>query len=201
MLDSILLARAAWSVGDAATLVLELNLQRHPVDAVDAISLSRWQLLLPLLKQYGGDAPALRVATRADARLAAMFEFAVTLPSWLYDDEHLPELISVFNSGSAAEWRPTTHGAELDVSLLDDGAQVRVLTFIVRLGFGLAEGRSVAALRLAQFLVRDIHLSRCATARLLASWNDSNLPQLRDHELKDILADACTPHSLIGVST
>ncbi len=195
MLDSILLARAAWSADDARAIAAALNLARKPTDRGDALSLSRWESLLPLVRQHGGDAVALRHASRGEPSLSAMVEFATCLPSWLYDEEDLTELLTAFNSGRAVRWRPQLSSApalEGRVTSLDDGSAQRVLAFADHLGYGLSEGSAYAAQQFARYLVHDIRLTVDCVAHLLERWNDHNHPPLRAQQLREIIADAHT---------
>jgi hypothetical protein len=195
MLDSILLARAAWSADDARAIAASLNVARKPTARGDALSLSRWESLIPLIRQHGGDALALRQAARGEPSLSAMVEFATCLPSWLYDEEDLGALLVAFNSGRGAQWRPQLSAApvtEERVSSLDDGSAQRVLAFADRLGYGLSEGRAYAAQRFARYLLHDIRLTVDCVAHLLERWNDHNHPPLRAQQLREIIADAHT---------
>lgn len=106
MLDSLLIAHAAWDESTGRLILSRLDLGRRPHDPADAAAIARLRQLNPFLQASAGD--VLRLLR--DARTAGLDEpirYALTLPSWLLElFGPASDLIEVFNSGGGTGWRP-----------------------------------------------------------------------------------------------
>ena len=60
----------------------------------------------------------------------------------------------------------------------DERRERRILAYVRRLGFGLADGRKRAAFQLAAFLLHDVTLSQAATFAYATRWDEYNVPPL-----------------------
>jgi hypothetical protein len=73
---------------------------------------------------------------------------------------------------------------------VDELTAKRVLRYFDKVGYGLADGRKLAAFGAACFLVHDVGLGDGLALQLLAEWNAGNAPPLPDWRIEEILANA-----------
>jgi hypothetical protein len=120
MLDSVLIAYAANAESAAAYITERLDCERTPTGAADARAIALFAKLRPLLKSHGGDAPALRIAARAQG-LADVLDVALSLPTWFVEGSGtVPALVATFNAGKGTQCRPPGFAHAMDCEESDE---------------------------------------------------------------------------------